>query len=382
MEDPFDLPPDVLRRVPLFAELSKVLSWTGGPVNWDLAGQIATSIAAGEQPDPAVASHDQDALDDQVSLAARWLSDETGLEAPPAAMTARAVTPAGWAENNLTSMRDLLDPIAAKVSGAMSQQGAASMGDEASAMIGQALGQMAPMFMGIQAGSIVGALAREVTGVHELGLPSDDDAVVIVLPAVDRVAQEYHLDRTTVRQVIAVRAAAHRMVYDGFPRGRFFAKYLDYVASLSFDFSDSIRKLQEIDLSDPARVQEALGDEGLFTHESSPEGRAAARSIATLQSLLTAYADAAVDAVSARIGDTSRVVEALRRRAASDTTGSIMLARFIGLDTTPDENAASFVRAILDQSGWDTLNRLWADPDAFPTDDELADPPAWQERIR
>lgn len=378
MDDPFDLPPDVLRRVPLFAELSKVLSWTGGPVNWDLARQIAVSIAAGESPDAAVTQADHDAVDEHVRLAERWLAETTCLEANEG-LQGRAATPMDWAEGATTSLRDLIDPVAAKVSAAMGEQGQALGGADDAAMVTQALGQMAPMFLGIQCGSILGTIAREVTGAHDLPVPADEPAAVLILPAVDRFAASFALDRAVVRQWASLRAVAHRLAFDGFPRTRFFALYLDLVASLHFDFGDGIRRLQELDLSDPARLQDALSDEGLFTHEQSSESRAAARRIAELQGVVDAVVDAAVRTASVRAGDVTRITEAFARRRA-DRSGDAMLQRFIGLEASPAPSGSSFVARVLDARGWPALGRLWSDPDSFPSEAELADPDAWLER--
>ena len=47
-------PEDLLGKMPLFAELQKLMSWSGGPVNWDLARQGAISqLAPGHQPTSA-----------------------------------------------------------------------------------------------------------------------------------------------------------------------------------------------------------------------------------------------------------------------------------------------------------------------------------------
>src|SRR3954447_792452 len=44
-------PEDLLGKMPLFAELQKLMNWSGGPVNWALARQGAISqLAAGHQP--------------------------------------------------------------------------------------------------------------------------------------------------------------------------------------------------------------------------------------------------------------------------------------------------------------------------------------------
>src|SRR3712207_1172897 len=44
-------PEELLGKMPLFAELQKLMTWSGGPVNWDLARQGAVSqLAVGHQP--------------------------------------------------------------------------------------------------------------------------------------------------------------------------------------------------------------------------------------------------------------------------------------------------------------------------------------------
>src|SRR5580698_4560460 len=43
---------DLAGKIPLFAELQKLMSWTGGPVNWDLARRIAISTVAADHREP------------------------------------------------------------------------------------------------------------------------------------------------------------------------------------------------------------------------------------------------------------------------------------------------------------------------------------------
>jgi len=117
-DEPFELPPDLLRQVPLFAELAKVLSWTGGPVNWDLARQVAVALAAGEESVHEVASPDAAEIEENVRLAELWLAEAPGLPSPPRVATVRALTPARWAEN-ATALREIVDPLAAKVAAAV-----------------------------------------------------------------------------------------------------------------------------------------------------------------------------------------------------------------------------------------------------------------------
>src|SRR3989442_2576061 len=162
-DEPFELPPDLLRQIPLFAEIAKVLAWTGGPVNWDLARQIAVATAAGEETVHEVSAADAAEVAEGVRLAELWLQESPGLPPPPRVATVRAVTPARWAER-ATSLREIVDPLAAKVATAMAEQ-ASSIGPESDAgMLAPVLQQMAPVFLGIQAGVPLGSLASSVLG--------------------------------------------------------------------------------------------------------------------------------------------------------------------------------------------------------------------------
>src|SRR3954464_1728628 len=70
-------PEDVLGKMPLFAELQKLMSWSGGPVNWDLARQGAISqLAVGHQP---TSQAEQTAVAEALRLADLWLDQVTEL---------------------------------------------------------------------------------------------------------------------------------------------------------------------------------------------------------------------------------------------------------------------------------------------------------------
>ena len=206
-----------------------------------------------------------------------------------------------------------------------------------------------------------------------------------MVPAVDAFATGYGLDQRATRQWIAARAAAHRLVFEAFPgvRGQFFARYHNYVASLDIDLAQGLQRLQELDLSDPSRLQDALGEEGLFSHQASPQTAEAARAVTTLLAVVEAYTGAAVAAVAERAGDHGRIAEAYARRAAVGGSGRRMLASFIGLEAPENQHAADeFVRANAARAGWPAIARMWEDADAFPTDAELSDPETWLLRVK
>jgi putative hydrolase len=297
-------------------------------------------------------------------------------------MRARAATPVDWAEHTTTAFAELIDPVAAKVAKVMSEQQPEAQPE--AGMLAQALGQLAPMFMGIQAGTTIGSLAREVSGSFETGLPMADDELLLVLSQIDEFARDYGLDERATRQWIAARAAAHRLVFEAFPdaRAQFFARYHNYVASLDVDLAQGIQRLGELDFTNPEKLQEALGDEGLFSHQQSPETAAAAGRVTTFLAVVEAYTAEAVASVAERAGDHGRIAEAYARRVRDGGAGRRMLVGFIGLETPENQrDADAFVRAVRDAKGWTALSTMWDDPESFPTEPELADPAAWTRRV-
>src|SRR5258707_7748401 len=102
---------DALRQ---FADL---MSWQGGPVNWDLAKNVArqTVAAAG---DASVLDIERRKAIDAIRTADLWLEDATTL--PTGIRIAQAWSRAEWVEATLPVWSKLCDPIAARAVDAMS----------------------------------------------------------------------------------------------------------------------------------------------------------------------------------------------------------------------------------------------------------------------
>src|SRR5882757_916375 len=59
-----------------FAQLGQLMSWTGGPVNWDLARDVARKTVAA-QPDPSVSESARREVAEALRLAELWLDPVT-----------------------------------------------------------------------------------------------------------------------------------------------------------------------------------------------------------------------------------------------------------------------------------------------------------------
>lgn len=384
-DESFELPPDLLRQIPLFAEIAKVLSWSGGPINWDLARQVAVALAASEEKAHDVASGDADELTEAVRIAELWLAEGPGLPPPPRVATVRATTPARWAEG-AGSIREIVDPLATKVLAAIRDQGGAAPGDPEAAMLGPVLAQMAPVLLGIQAGVVSGTLALDLLGTYDLPFPvAEEGAFDIIISSVDTLADSYGLDRRETRLWVAIHQSAHRAVFEALPgpSGHFFALFHSYVAALDVDLSGALERLQSLDVTDPQRLQEAMENEGFFGLLSTPTTSEALGRLQHQLALIEAFADQATAAAAARLGTASRISEAMGRRLLEPGRGARMFSRFVGLEIPADRVriAQSFSRSVLESSGWPALLRMWEDSENLPTESELARPRTWLARV-
>src|ERR1700733_10007389 len=101
---------DALRQ---FADL---LSYSGGPVNWDLAKNLARHSIAG-RGDPSVLANERDTVTEAVRLADLWLNDVTAF--PSGIRKIEAWSQSEWLEATFPVWSTLCEPIANRAIEAM-----------------------------------------------------------------------------------------------------------------------------------------------------------------------------------------------------------------------------------------------------------------------
>ena len=171
----------------------------GGPVNWDLAKNVARHaiVAAG---DPSVLDAQRREITEAVRLADLWLDEAA--EFPSGIRKIEAWSRSEWLEATFPVWAKLCDPIAAKGVEAMSGMftaDPAQLGEDVPEEMRQALGalggagglgglgammrQLGGAMIGSQTGTAVGELAREVIGSADIGLPLGPEGTAALLPA-------------------------------------------------------------------------------------------------------------------------------------------------------------------------------------------------------
>jgi putative hydrolase len=378
---------EVLRQ---FADL---MSWQGGPVNWDLAKNIARQTVA-QKGDASVLDVDRNKVTEALRLADLWLEDAT--EFPSGIRTAQAWSRAEWVEATLPVWSKLCDPIAARaveaMSGLISSDPAEMMGDlppEMQAMVGglgglgglsEMMRRIGGMMVGGQTGAAVGALAEEVVSSTDVGLPLGPAGTAALLPAgVAAFGAGLSVDLDEVRLFLALREAAHHRLFGHVPwlRSRLLGAVEDYARGIRVDASALRDAMPQIDPSNPEALNEALSGAALFQPEDSPEQKAALARLETVLAMVEGWVSTVVAAAASdRLPQAGALAEAIRRRRATGGPAERTFATLVGLELRPRRlrEAAAIWQGLTTERGVTGRDAVWAHPDLLPTADDLDDP--------
>ncbi|GGW71078.1 zinc-dependent metalloprotease [Streptomyces xantholiticus] len=369
-----------------FQQLGQMLSYEGGPVNWDMAKQIARQTVSQGTPDgtkdSSVGPVERTAVEEAVRLADLWLDGATSL--PSGASTAVAWSRAEWVEATLPAWQQLVDPVAERVGLAMGDV----LPEEMQAMAGPLIGMMRSMggaMFGQQIGQAVGVLAGEVVGSTDIGLPLGPAGKAALLPLnVDALGKDLGVPKEEVRLYLALREAAHQRLFAHVPwlRSHLFGAVEGYARGIKVDTTKLEDVVGQFDPTHPEQLQEAL-QQGMFQPEDTAEQKAALARLETALALVEGWVDAVVhEAASSRLTSASALRETLRRRRASGGPAEQTFATLIGLQLRPRRlrDASRLWASLTDARGMDGRDALWEHPDMLPTATDLDDPDGFVHR--
>ena len=385
---------DALRQ---FADL---MSWQGGPVNWDLAKNVARQAVAAKG-DPSVLEIDRRKTVEAIRTADLWLEDATTL--PTGIRIAQAWSRSEWVEATLPVWSKLCDPIAARAVDAMGGMLAEDPGDLAeelppdmrSAMtaltgglgalggLGQMMRRIGGMMVGGQTGAAVGALAEEVVSSTDVGLPLGPAGTAALLPAgVAAFGEGLSVSEDEVRLFLALREAAHHRLFAHVPwlRARLLGAVEDYARGITVDANALREAMPQIDPANPEALNEALSGAALFQPEDTEQQKAALARLETVLALVEGWVATVVDTASAdRLPQAGALAEAIRRRRASGGPAERTFATLVGLELRPRRlrEAAAIWKGLTEARGIDGRDAVWAHPDLLPTADDFDDPDAF-----
>jgi putative hydrolase len=385
---------DALRQ---FADL---LSYQGGPVNWDLAKNVARHAIAATG-DPSVLEAQRREITEAVRLADLWLDEATAF--PSGIHKIEAWSRSEWLEATFPVWAKLFDPIAAKGVEAMSGMlniDPTQLGEDVPEEMRQALGalgggagglgglgglsammrQIGGAMIGSQTGTALGELAREVVGSSDIGLPLGPEGVAALLPAgVAQFGQGLSVDAGEVRLFLALREAAHQRLFAHVPwlRGHLLGAVEQYASGITVDMARLQEAIPDVDITNPEALRDALAGEGLFRPEDTPAQKAALTRLETALALVEGWVATVVAAAARdRLTHADALAEAIRRRRATGGPAERTFATLVGLELRPRRlrEAAAIWQGLTSARGVDGRDALWSHPDLLPAADDLEDP--------
>jgi putative hydrolase len=376
----------------LFTQLGQMFSGAGaamssgqgsGPVNYDLARQLASRSIGFVKPIPDATSS---AISDAVHLAETWLDGVTAL--PAGTTKAAGWTPQDWIDNTLDTWKRWCDPMAEQISTVW----ASALPEEAKAMAGPLLSmmsQMGGMAFGSQLGQALATLSKEVLTSTDIGLPLGPRGVAALMPdAVEELSKGLEQPRSEILTFLAAREAAHHRLFSHVPwlASQLLNALESFARGMKIDLSgieEAARGINPMSLGDPAAMEQLL-TQGVFEPKATPEQTAALERLETLLALIEGWVQTVVSAaLGDRIPGTAALSEMLRRRRATGGPAEQTFGTLVGLELRPRKmrEAAQLWERLTEAAGIDARDAVWQHPDLLPVAADLDDPAGFIDQI-
>ncbi|MFC4335492.1 zinc-dependent metalloprotease [Salininema proteolyticum] len=348
-------------------------SMSQGPVNWDLAKQLAEADLPAEN---TVGPVQQQEIADAVRLADLWLDGATAW--PSGVSSTDAWTRKQWIARTEKSWKQLAEPLA--------QQMSDSMGSLVPDEMAEMLGPMANLMKGVgsalfgaQMGQALAALAAEVLSSTEVGLPLGKTGGAALLPAnIEEYAAGLELPVEEVRLFSALReAATHRLfTHATWLRSHLLSLIEAYAREIHIDEAAIEEAMSDVDPSDPASAQ-SLDLNQVFKASDTEQQKAALRRLETVLALIAGWVNVVVaEAAGDRLPTMDRLLESARRRRATGGPTERTFEALVGLQLAPARvrQAAKLWEVVAEHQGAEGRDRTWSHPDLMPSSDDLDNP--------
>jgi coenzyme F420 biosynthesis associated uncharacterized protein len=338
-------------------------------VDWGLARTTGRRMSPGG---PSSTSTEARGAVADLRALARYAVDpvreRTGLDAggaPEAVVVDRGT----WIDSNVDGFRVVLAPLLEK------------MATEQSSIVTT----IGSRVTALQMGGVLAFLSGKVLGQYEAFTASGDGRLLLVAPNI--VAAERHLDvePRDFRLWVCLHEETHRVQFGAVPwlAAHLIGEIHDYLTLSEVSAGESMRRL----MAGLGAVLAAIrGHEGasLVDAVQTTEQRIVFDRITALMSLLEGHADYVMDDVGPEIVPSVALIRERFDKRRGDI-GSVdgLARRLLGLDAKMRQysEGRAFVSRVVDEVGLAGFNRVWADPSALPTRDEVLDPDAWCGRV-
>jgi coenzyme F420 biosynthesis associated uncharacterized protein len=355
-------------------------------INWDLAISTGTRWARpGPQVSLAEARRTVAELRELAVAVQQPVYEVTGLSAAGDGSLGlvAVVDRPGWIRANVDGFRVVLEPLVERL----------QQRTQSARPAGSVITAVGSRVTGIQAGLILAYLSGRVLGQYELFLPPDASPVdgqqpgrlTLVAPNIVMVERELGVDPHDFRRWVCLHEETHRLQFTAVPWLREYVQHQMTEFLLASEM-DPAAILQRLRAAADAMAGAVRGGDGgsLIEAVATPAQREIMDRLTAVMTLVEGHGDYVMDAVGPRVvPSVAQIRERFNARRGSAGRIEQTLRRILGIDLKMKQYAegSAFVRAVVQQAGMATFNKVWASPQALPTRQEFANPRAWIERV-
>lgn len=365
-----------------------------GPINKRLAMNLAAEkIREGGAAGIVSAQEAQEARD-AMSQANLWLDAVTDFNPP--SQTPEALTREQWVEKILPQWIKIASPVADSMNRAMADVFTERLGEMTDGKISgifagpisipvpEDLNDTSKIFKllgntsyAIHMGEAAGNLAAEVRGSFDQGIAlTDNPAGALIVQNADAYAAELDIDKTEVRNFLALIEAAHARLFASVPwlMPRFEALISKYAREIKIDLDAMEEQLREAENIDPSSISAAVNLSQVAMRDTDEQKHA----LATLETMMT-LTESWVDCVTWRAGmpylpHIEQLREMRRRERAIGGPAEHTFEALLGLSLQPKtlREAAEKWEEITAKEGTKARDKMWSHPDLLlPIENEI-----------
>ncbi|MDX6652962.1 MAG: hypothetical protein QOJ38_1743 [Solirubrobacterales bacterium] len=343
-----------------------------GLIDWDLAQRVAAGVA-GSGPEERL---DASALIAAAEPSAELVIEYSGLRPKGALPEPELIDRREWVATNLATLREVAATIERRLADSLRLPGAFGAG--ARAIAGAATG--------VEVGLVSGYLAQRVVGQYDIALigPSRTPRLLFVGPNLVELRRRIGADRDLLLRWIALHESTHAVQFAAVPWLR------DHVGGLVARLVETTELriepqalLQRVRSFDPRPVIEGLRKGDLIRLLAGEERRELLDELQATMAVIEGYSDHVMDAVGEQLDPRyGEMRDRFEQQRTNRSPLELLITRLLGLDMKLRQYSLgkAFADATSERAGIEGLNRVWSEPAALPSLEELERPELWLAR--
>jgi len=295
--------------------------------------------------------------------------------------TVQAVSRNEWVEANISSFKQLFEPIERLNRDAIRN----------SSPVGQAVvGGFNQLILSAEMGLLLGYLARRVLGQYDLSLLGkervSDGRVYFVEPNIAGVVNNLGISGDDFRLWIALHESTHAFEFESHPwvRQHFNSILEKYFSFISHDI-ENLRVSQQGLSGFVKRVRENGPQGGAWLERiMTPEQRQLFQELQALMSIVEGYSNHVMNAVGVKLMPGYETIKnRMESRQKNRSIIDRLFVKITGLDLKLEQYRLGeiFVDSVVEKKGIDFANLMWDRAEYIPTLEEVKKPDLWISRI-